>query len=85
MLRVGDKLLCKRDKDYYNYENKCKGIIYTSNCIDNNKIYFNETYFYVITDQRYFYIWRYFYKPNELRKLKLEKLNKIKKHETLLF
>ena len=73
----GDKLLCKKDFGnifkknyfytisstlYFNY--KYRGIyVYTNN--GNVRFSFNP---------KHDYIWNYFYKPNELRKLKLERI-----------
>ena len=89
MLKIGDKLLCKKsdkllckkdDISYNNFKNH-KGEYYII-----TKIYDNVTFisFISVGNLDYFnkknssyYIWDYFYKPQELRKLKLEKLNDV--------
>ena len=69
MLKVGDKLLHK-------YNSK-----YSISDIFVDRIYFdNDDYYYYFLDSSfaYSYIWNYFYKPQELRKLKLKQLNDVK-------
>ena len=80
MLKVGDKLLCKkkytsymRGKYYYvlkiskGYNNNYV-FIYLKN--DNNiKDWFN------FTKKSDYYIWNYFYTPKEIRRMKLKQLN----------
>ena len=74
-LKVGDKLLCKKDDSSLN-SFVYKGEYYIVNEVNywiliNNLDYFtdiNETY----------YIWNFFYTPQELRKLKLKQLNETK-------
>ena len=78
MLKIGDRLLCKRDTDYLG---KVKDKYYTITDIADNKVYFSDIgniKVYFFDDDDDFYIWKYFYTPQEVRKLKLEKLNDVK-------
>ena len=75
MLKIGDKLLCKKsyngviEGEYYIVtlvKSRFEGKYYYSIInIDNDNVYF----------VKYYYIWDYFYKPQEVRKLKLKQLN----------
>ena len=79
MLKVGDKLLCKKSYKLVNNFYKCKkerNKYYTITCIDVERIYFEEDFFFNIS-QSIWYIWDYFYTPQELRKLKLERLKHV--------
>ena len=77
MLKVGDRLSCKRDYINYNsikgYFYKCKGEYHTITDIVDNKIYFNDYYLDLKFD-----FWNYYYTPQEMRKLKLKQLNDVK-------
>ena len=76
-MKVGDKLLCK--KSYYDIK---KHKYYT--ITDIKKLnYFVDYYFYMFESRWYcldpndiWYIWNYFYTPQELRKMKLKQLIK---------
>ena len=72
MLKVGDKLLCKKSSECYKkYEGKC----YTISKIDiNYNLIQIDDWFSLYYDDIFYYIWYYFYTPQELRKMKLEKL-----------
>ena len=90
MLKVGDKLLCKKSIDFHidfhNYNIHfdsiiIKGKYYTITFINNityfyiNKIYFDNDKFYCSTNRiSLWYIWDFFYKPQEVRKMKLKQL-----------
>ena len=55
------------------YNNKFKGEYYIVIMIKDSFIYFdNDFYNYKVGDDEY--IWKYFYTPQEVRKMKLEKL-----------
>ena len=102
MLKVGDKLLCKKNNNNRKYNNyklcdkllckkssecykKYEGKCYTISKIDIKNEYYTITdiqkfYVYVCYDwyklsqNDKWYIWDYFYKPQEVRKLKLKQL-----------
>ena len=88
MLKVGDKLLCKksdslrckRGKSDKVYLGKVKDKYYIITDIVNNRIYFDDDYYYLnsLSTNWFKYIWDYFYTPQELRKMKLEKLRHVK-------
>ena len=80
MFKVGDKLLCKKivkhihikETKYYTITK----ISYDSVLIDD--WWFNKNYnFYSFGSyiKKSYYVWDYFYTPQELRKLKLKQLN----------
>ena len=75
MLKVGDKLLCKKShylvkkNKYYEISHIFVNILHW--------IYFNDNYF-NLNPNSILYIWKYFYKPQEVRKLKLKQLNETK-------
>ena len=78
-LKVGDKLLCKKDDiDFYESPKNYKDEYYTiveiddTFCAVGNLGYFKNKY----SD---WYIWKYFYTPQEMRKLKLERLKQLMK------
>ena len=79
-LKVGDILLCKQDDncwviDLLDYQHVYKNRDYIINDIKNENLSINNlTYFYDKTDN--WYVWDYFYTPQEVRKLKLKQLNK---------
>ena len=65
-MNVGDKLLYKNDikkNEYYIITN-----------IDNDSVYVSYVW-YSLNPESFWYIWNYFYKLKELRKLKLKQLN----------
>ena len=74
MLKVGDKLLCKKSSQYYY---KRKGEYYTVTDINKNRIYFDHDWF-SLYPNNIWYIWNFFYTSQEVRKLKLKKLNDVK-------
>ena len=65
--KIGDELLCKKNGFLYNVK---KGEYYIITDIDDNMTYINITFKYYKYN-----IWNWFYSPQELRKMKLEKLN----------
>ena len=69
MLKVGDKLLCKKLvpllKEKYKY--------YIITNINSEMIHFLADY-YLNKNKTVWYLWKYFYTPQELRKMKLERL-----------
>ena len=72
MLRVGDRLLCKKTTNY-DADNK----YYIITRILGDIVYFNNDYYhYNYNDKFGYYIWDHFYTPQEVRKMKLERLNK---------
>ena len=76
MLKIGDKLLCKKTGKLYNIK-KISYIIKDEYYFDwiNNFIHLNLNDYYFSLDQNnYYYIWKYFYTPQEIRKLKLKKI-----------
>ena len=85
MLKVGDKLLCKKTYEHNRFEGK----YYTITGIDNECVYFvyfvdNGCWPHSLSDVGYslnsngnWYIWNYFYTPQEMRKLKLKQLNDV--------
>ena len=88
MLKVGDRLLCKAT-DFSSQHNKLISVYYTITDIVDNRIYFDDDYCNLVGDvalktyrrDRYslnknddFYIWEYFYTPQEVRRMKLERL-----------
>ena len=85
MLKVGDKLLCKKTTSRYNYKYLNTIIIDTASLkeagryynifnIINNTIFFDDGDYYYLYPKSLFYVWNYFYTPQELRKMKLERL-----------
>lgn len=71
-MKIGDSLLCKR-----NYKQLVKDKNYKIKSIDDSYINIeNVGYFTRIVENASFeyYIWTYFYKPSELRKMKLESI-----------
>ena len=75
MLKVGDKLLCKKTYNHFNCYNIVEGEYYEISYIINY-IYFDNNYFFSLDPNHYWYIWNWFYKPQEIRKLKLKQLIK---------
>ena len=74
MLKIGDRLLCKRDIVVFG---KVKDIYYIVTDVFDDIVYFNND-FYFRSDSPYNncdnWIWKYFYTPQEVRKMKLERL-----------
>ena len=64
--KIGDELLCKKNDFLYNVK---KGKYYIITDIDGDMTYINMSFKYYKYD-----IWNWFYSPQELRKMKLEKL-----------
>ena len=62
MLKVGDELLCKKS-----YNSHIKGKYYTTLISD----------WCSLDSKSYWYVWKYFYTPQELRKMKLKQLMKL--------
>ena len=78
MLKIGDKLLCKKTGKLYNikkisYIIKDEYYIQMGDLISKWRFVLNKDNKITFHD---LYIWDYFYTPQELRKLKLEKLMK---------
>ena len=76
MLKVGDKLLCKKtmfDYRFFKYYNMVEGKYYEISKIFDNIIYFSADS-YSLHKNSFYYIWNFFYKPQEMRKMKLERL-----------
>lgn len=91
MIKIGDKLLCKRNLNALggNFE---VGNYYNVHLIDNNKFYLSNykiydpiikysnvfgLWFVIEDDNIYRYvIWDYFYNPIELRKRKIKEIEK---------
>lgn len=88
-LRVGDKLLCKKNYNivdfpkmkYYNEDDYMKknilkkDNIYTiEQCCEDIYLRINGYLFVIIKNINTPYIWNYFYTSEELRKLKLDRL-----------
>ena len=84
MLKVGDRLLCKKTdeeikkNEYYfitliSYTNN----YYTIKIIDktDNSVLIENYWF--SNKCSFYYIWNYFYTPQEVRKMKLERLKSI--------
>ena len=69
MLKVGDRLLCKK-KRIINYPD------YKNFVIDDECAYFDYDWYSLNPNDDYWYLWEYFYTPKELRKLKLKQLNR---------
>ena len=63
----------KKNKEYHNLQNKRKGDYYIVTKIDQTSIYFNDDYYFFTRDSNY-YIWKFFYTSQEVRKLKLKQL-----------
>ena len=82
MLKVGDRLLCKKNTNYNKYvfaSNKYKNVHYIITKIFENHVYFDDASFedwFLYNNKSNWYIWDYFYTPQEMRKLKLKQLNK---------
>ena len=83
MLRVGDKLLCKKNynrikkNDYRNGRSPCKikkNEYYIITNIDISFYFFVDNYWYSLDPNSNWYLWEYFYTPQEIRKMKLERL-----------
>ena len=76
MLKVGDKLLCKKDRLLSQYKlNKLKGEYYSITGIDVYFVYFDGIGdWYNLNSNSVCYIGNYFYTPQELRKMKLKQL-----------
>ena len=66
LVYFSDKLLCKKIKKNYNLKNKYYTIeiVYVNDCYD----------WYSSNPESSWYIWDYFYKPQEMRKMKLKQL-----------
>ena len=75
-IKVGDKLLCKKS---YKYNSHIKGKYYTITKIKDN-VYVDLDYddWFSLYPNNIWYIWNFFYTPQEVRKLKLKKLNDVK-------
>ena len=77
-MRVGDKLLCKKTRiDYQddNYYTKIKDRYYIITGLSKYEIRFGADYFWCLDNNSAYYIWKWFYTPSEIRKLKLKQLN----------
>ena len=79
MLKVGDKLLCKITNFFVDKYYTIKII----NKFDNSVIFRikneNDDFFtFSLNKNDNYYIWKYFYTPNEVRKMKLKKLKHVK-------
>ena len=78
MLKVGDKLLCKKTYEHNRFEGK----YYTIIGVKDDYVYFNEDNYhydwYSLDSNSPWYIWDYFYKSQKVRKMKLNKLNNVK-------
>ena len=87
MIKIGDKLLCKKDFNAYGHI-KNKGEYYIITNIHKNRAYFNDDWYslkkldwyiweHFDTPQKVrnnWYIWKWFYTPKEIRKMKLKQL-----------
>ena len=69
-LKVGDKLLCKKSNVSSKMEVEKN---YTITGFDQNGVYFDDDWYSLYPESNW-YIWKYFYSSQEIRKLKLEKL-----------
>ena len=78
MLKIGDKLLCKKTYHHVHYK-KVEGKYYIIDNISYDDVYVCLDHdWYSLDPNRNWYIWKYFYKPQEVRKMKLKQLNDIK-------
>ena len=71
-MRVGDRLLCKKSR----FLNIIKNEYYTITNISNVYIYFSYDWYILYPNDWYYYVWDYFYTPQEMRKMKLKQLMK---------
>jgi hypothetical protein len=85
-MKVGDKVKCKRTLPTANGPITVEGEMYGVLGIDSSQVkincHWNKSYklyfiFSLTTEEGYYRYCDYFYNDNELRKLKLEKLNNI--------
>ena len=81
-LKAGDRLLCKKSVLSGTFtNNKYYNKYYIVTDVFDDIVYFNND-FYFRSDSpnncNNWYIWDYFYTPQEVRKLKLERLNDVK-------
>ena len=78
MLKVGDRLLCKKNttnnNKYNKYELFLKNEYYIITIIDNVYVYVCHDW-YKLDQNSIWYLWDFFYTPQEVRKLKLKQLN----------
>ena len=78
-LKIGDKLLCKKtiyyrqEKDIDLIENEFYTIAEINSYAIKNILWFSIKH---TTTSYLYYVWDYFYTPQEERKLKLKQLNK---------
>ena len=83
MLKAGDKLLCKKTTNYESMDkkyniNKERNKYYTITGVkDNYIVYFGVDYYSLNLNNSNYYIWNYFYTPQEIRKMKLKQLNDV--------
>ena len=71
MLKIGDKLYCKKSINSLLFEKK----YYKITELNNSIVYVNNWGFSI--DKNYgWYLWNYFYTPQEIRKMKLIKIGK---------
>ena len=73
MLKVGDKLLCKKSYHHGSVYNKVEGKYYIITMFDSNMIFFDDDYYSIDPNYKW-YIWDWFYTQQEIRKMKLKKL-----------
>ena len=89
MLKVSDKLLCKKDFIRYSIVSITKGKYYTIRSIDSSddddigvQIKYNDKYslswWFSYNIENDWYIWDYFYTDKEIRKMKLNQLKCLK-------
>ena len=72
-LKVGDKLLCKIN---INFLKKNEYYIITNIDDVSDDVYVNNDWYILYPNDWYYYVWDYFYTPQELRKMKLKQLMK---------
>ena len=80
-MKAGDKLLCKKEKHVY--KNFVIDKYYTITDIYDECAYFDYDWYSFSLDKTldktsFNYVWDYFYTPQEVRKMKLKKLNDVK-------
>ncbi|MCK9447187.1 hypothetical protein M0Q50_10075 [bacterium] len=71
-MKVGDKLMCKK-KRYSTTSNFIVGEYYEISFIDEKNIKISKTTYHFV-EEGFYCVWHYFYKPEEVRKMKLESL-----------
>ena len=86
MIKVGDRILCKNNLSEFGQNfNFTIGKNYTIEKIIKSEIYMYDDLNYlvwyenvrVVNKADYISIWNYFYTPNEVRKMKLERLKDV--------